>query len=88
MRITILLGGASAERDVSLASGLRIAAALRDRGHGVILVDPAGGVITARSEQEMREGSILKPAPPSLDALKRISAGALLPTLGVMPEVR
>ena len=30
MKITVLLGGFSAERDVSLASGLRIAAALRD----------------------------------------------------------
>jgi len=88
MRITILLGGASAERDVSLASGLRIASALRDRGHGVILVDPASGVISAPLEMEMREGGVLKPVPPSLESLKQISEGVLLPTLGVMPEVR
>ena len=57
-------------------------------GHGVILVDPASGVISSPSEMEMREGGVLKPAPPSLASLKQISAGALLPTLGVMPEVR
>ena len=88
MRITILLGGASAERDVSLASGLRIASTLRERGHGVILVDPARGLITPEGEHEMRAAGVLKPAPPSLESLRRIAAGALLPTLGVMPEVR
>ena len=35
MKITVLMGGASSERNVSLASGLRIAAALRSRGHEV-----------------------------------------------------
>ncbi|CAA9300566.1 MAG: hypothetical protein AVDCRST_MAG40-329, partial [uncultured Gemmatimonadaceae bacterium] len=33
MNIAVLLGGYSAERDVSLASGLRIAEALRGLGH-------------------------------------------------------
>lgn len=88
MRITILLGGASAERDVSLASGLRIASALRERGHGVILVDPARGVITAHAETAMRAAGVLKPAPPSLEALRQMATGTLLPSLGVMPEVR
>ena len=88
MRITILLGGASAERDVSLASGLRIATAFRERGHGVILVDPARGVITASAEAAMRAAGVLKPAPPSLDALRQMEAGTLLPSIGVMPEVR
>mgnify|MGYP002781240841 CR=1 FL=1 len=41
MNIAVLLGGYSAERDVSLASGLRIAEALPDRGHAVTRVDPA-----------------------------------------------
>src|SRR5665213_645295 len=44
LRITVLMGGASAERDVSLASGLRIVEALSRRGHKVIALDPAGGV--------------------------------------------
>ncbi len=41
MRIVILSGGESAERDVSLASGRSVARALLERGHEVVLVDPA-----------------------------------------------
>ena len=88
MRLTVLLGGASAERDVSLASGLRIAQALRERSHAVTLVDPARGVIAAADEAAMRAGGVLHPEPPSLDALRRIGRGALLPALGTLPEIR
>ena len=88
MRITILLGGASAERDVSLASGLRIAQALRARSHGVVLVDPARGVITPADEAAMRAAGVLHPKPPSLDALRTFARGALLPSLGTLAEVR
>lgn len=41
MRIVILCGGESPERDVSLASGSSVARALLERGHEVLLVDPA-----------------------------------------------
>ena len=88
MRITILLGGTSAERDVSLASGLRIAEALRGRRHGVVLLDPARGVITPEDEQAMRAAGVLHPAPPPLEALRKISRSAMLPSLGTLPEVR
>jgi D-alanine-D-alanine ligase len=88
MRITILLGGASAERDVSLASGLRIAEALRARSHAVVLVDPARGVITPDEESSMRAAGVLHPEPPSLEALRGISRGTLLPALGTLAEVR
>lgn len=40
MKIIVLAGGASAERDVSLESGTNVARALRERGHSVELVDP------------------------------------------------
>ncbi|HUO52715.1 MAG TPA: D-alanine--D-alanine ligase [Gemmatimonadaceae bacterium] len=88
MRITILLGGASAERDVSLASGLRVAEALRARGHGVVLVDPARGVITPEEEGAMRAAGVMHPEPPSLESLERLSRGGLLPALGTLAEVR
>ena len=35
-----MLGGSSSEREVSLSSGRRVGAALRERGHDVIEVDP------------------------------------------------
>ncbi len=39
LRITVLAGGPSAEREISLASGRAIAEALRRRGHDVFLAD-------------------------------------------------
>lgn len=39
LRVTVLAGGPSAERDVSLDSGRCVAAALRQRGHDVTLAD-------------------------------------------------
>ncbi|GAA2072797.1 D-alanine--D-alanine ligase [Streptomyces albiaxialis] len=39
--MVVLCGGESAERDVSLASGRAVAGALLERGHEVVLVDPA-----------------------------------------------
>jgi D-alanine-D-alanine ligase len=40
VKILVLLGGSSAEREVSLSSGSRVAAALRERGHQVTEADP------------------------------------------------
>ncbi|WP_327227891.1 D-alanine--D-alanine ligase [Streptomyces platensis] len=45
MRVVILCGGESSERDVSLASGPSVARALLERGgHEVVLVDPSAEV--------------------------------------------
>lgn len=44
MKIVVLAGGLSMERDVSLASGSLIANALRDAGHEAVLVDLYYGV--------------------------------------------
>ncbi|MBD3672273.1 MAG: D-alanine--D-alanine ligase [Planctomycetaceae bacterium] len=41
LRILLLAGGPSAEREVSLESGAAVAAALRERGHAVTEYDPA-----------------------------------------------
>lgn len=43
MKIAVLYGGTSAERDVSLVSGRAVGLALAERGHEVLLVDPAEG---------------------------------------------
>ncbi len=39
MKIAVLAGGLSSERDVSILSGSKIAAALRSKGHKVVLLD-------------------------------------------------
>ncbi len=41
LRIAVLAGGNSPEREISLQSGSAVAAALADRGHSVSTVDPA-----------------------------------------------
>jgi D-alanine-D-alanine ligase len=63
MRIAVLFGGTSAERDVSIASGAQVVAALRSRGHEVIAIDPAVGRIRPADEAKaLRPG--VAPAPP------------------------
>ncbi len=39
MRIVVLAGGTSTERDVSISSGILVADALREKGHEVVLLD-------------------------------------------------
>jgi D-alanine-D-alanine ligase len=75
-RVTLFLGGTSSERDVSLASGVRIARALRERGYPVNAVDPAIGPMSAAEEQKLLEGGV-KSAPPSEDDLRRMARESL-----------
>ncbi len=74
MKITVLMGGTSAERDVSLASGVRVAEALRSRGHEVLSVDTAHGILSAGDEQAMLGGAVVKTIPPDVQALVRLNA--------------
>ena len=46
MKVVVLLGGESDERDVSLVSGCQVADALKQGGHDVVAVDPVKGVVT------------------------------------------
>ena len=66
------MGGTSAERDVSMASGVRVAQALRERGHDVIAVDTAHGLLSAADERALLGGKILKTIPPDVQALARL----------------
>jgi len=43
LKIVVMLGGPSAEREVSLRSGAAVAKALRSLGHDVTEVDPKAG---------------------------------------------
>lgn len=75
-KVTLFLGGTSSERDVSLASGVRIAAALRERGYEVKAVDPAVGPLSADDEKKILAGGV-KTAPPSEDELRRMARESL-----------
>ena len=86
MRITVLMGGTSSERDVSLASGLRIAEALRSRGHAVRTVDTAKGALSEDDERRMLAGGVLKALPPTPEELARMNAESLADTAARLPK--
>lgn len=72
MKICVLAGGLSPERDVSLSSGALIANALVKNGHEVALVDLFWGVENISSLEWTREGSFSYTIPecePDLNAL-------------------
>jgi D-alanine-D-alanine ligase len=87
MQITVLMGGASSERNVSLASGIRIVDALRANGHTVIALDPAGGVLEEPALTELRTGTV-GTAPPTLEALAGFSEASLRTDLASIAEIR
>ena len=87
MKITVLMGGTSSERNVSLASGIRIVQALRGRGHKVTALDPARGVLSAKEELELSTGKV-GTEPPSLESLSKVAEGAFLPNLTSMKEIK
>src|SRR3954469_8634608 len=87
MRITVLTGGTSSERDVALASSVQVIAALRTRGHDVAVVDTARGFIPAADEPRLLSGSV-GTAPPSVDALRDLERGLFLSGLGNLAVVR
>jgi len=87
MKITVLMGGTSSERNVSLASGIRILQALRSRGHKVTALDPARGVITDAEERELSTGKV-GTKPPSLESLSKFAEGTFLPNLTSMKEIK
>jgi D-alanine-D-alanine ligase len=87
MNITVLMGGTSSERNVSLASGIRIVQALRGNGHKVIALDPARGVISEAEQRELATGKV-GTEPPSLEALSKFAEGTFLPNLTSMKEIK
>ncbi len=87
MKVCLLTGGTSSERDVSLATGLQVAAALRERGHVLSMVDLATGYIPPDQEASILPGGVGR-EPPPLDHLKNLERGMLTAGLGEVPAIR
>jgi len=87
MKVAVLTGGTSSERDVALASGLEIAAALRERRHAVDIVDLATGFVPREHEAALLPGGVGR-EPPPLDALKELERGMLTAGLAEVPAIR
>ena len=80
------MGGTSSERDVSLASGLRIAEALRSRGHGVRSIDTAQGELSQADEQRMLSAGVVKQQPPTPSELARMNAESVTEMAARLPK--
>jgi D-alanine-D-alanine ligase len=80
------MGGTSSERDVSLASGLRIAEALRTRGHSVRTIDTARGPLTEADERRMLAAGVVKQQPPTPGELARMNAESVADTAARLPK--
>ncbi len=82
MKIVVLAGGLSTERDVSLVSGGKILKALQDAGHKAVLVDVFMGIETSDADKVFADcdkysaqvGNITG-TEPDIDAVKRKRGG-------------
>ena len=86
MRITVLTGGATAERAVAFASAAQIVAALRQGGHDVHVVDTATGLLDDDEESRVLGGTVGIAPPPvaELEERERRFLSEELAELGVV----
>ena len=85
MKVAVLFGGTSMERDVSIASGAQVVKALREAGHDVVAVDTATGVLAATDERRLLASGVA-PVPPEAAALDLLRSGDIT-TLTRAPEL-
>jgi D-alanine-D-alanine ligase len=76
MRIGVLFGGTSEERDVSIASAAQIIPALRGLGHEVFAVDTASGRLPPTAERRVLAPQVAT-APPSQTSVATLREQAL-----------
>lgn len=74
MKIAVLFGGTTAEREVSIASGAQVVQALREAGHEVIAVDTANGVLDGQEEERLLLAGVA-PVPPEVEKLDMLRTG-------------
>ena len=88
MKIAVLMGGTSPERNVSLATGREIARALVECGHDVVAIDAAGGYLIPGIGNSGQLASAIGREPPVKGELVELSEGPLARTLQDAPELR
>jgi D-alanine-D-alanine ligase len=83
MKIAVLFGGMSEERDVSIASASQIIPALRQLGHEVFAVDTATGRLPPAEEQRLLASGVA-PEPPSGMAIENLRSRAVASGLSAL----
>lgn len=85
MKIAVLFGGTSEERDVSIASAAQVIPALRSLGHDVVAVDTAAGRLAPPEELKLLASGVA-PTPPSDRSIASLRSAALAnPATGLDP---
>lgn len=81
LKVAVLFGGTSEEREVSIASGAQVVNALRSAGHEVLAIETSRGLLTADEERRYLTARVDE-APPATDALAvlRSSEASLIRT--------
>jgi len=74
LKVAVLFGGTTAERDVSIASGAQVVKALREAGHDVVAVDTASGVLDPGAEAKLLTTGVA-PEPPDETSLDLLRSG-------------
>jgi len=74
VKVAVLMGGTSDEREVSLSSGAQVAHALREAGHEVVAVDTAHGILPREEERRLLTEGV-RAAPPEHGELARLDEG-------------
>ncbi len=87
MNVAVVLGGTNEERNVSLATGRAVVAALREQGHEIVAVDPAHGAVLPEEEARMLGGAV-GADPPGIEELARLGSSAVGAALADLPAVR
>jgi D-alanine-D-alanine ligase len=74
MRVAVLFGGTSEERDVSIATAAQVVPALRQLGHEVFAVDTAAGRLSGSDERRVLVAGVSRQAPAARSGLRGASA--------------
>ncbi len=85
MRIAVLVGGTSAERNVSLASGSAIVRALQGNGHEVVAIDTAEGRLIKGPDVAAELGAEVGVTPPEIKTPTAGVPSELTPPIGSVP---
>lgn len=80
MKIAVFMGGTSAERDVSLVSGLAVVDNLKAGGHEVIAIDPARG-FTPLNNDELKAIEEIDENPPENNGLRQYADENIVQTV-------
>src|SRR5690242_15469219 len=87
MRVTIITGGATAERTVAFAGAAQIVDALRGRKHTAAAVDTVNGLLSAADEARLLTSAVGR-APPDVADLDDRERALLSNGLAALPPIR